>query len=458
MSKLSLLFATTVTAVACGMSAAQAVDPDRAAVADARGGKGSCNLHVSKAFGEACYAAVSSKLAAGGSAQFPNTRPGYRGSITASCSNGAVTWGESSCSPLAQPAAKATLAGTSTARSAAAPGDAGSYRIGTYYFPGWKDNQLGNPRRRPWEPLQLYVDREPLLGWYAEDSPGVMDQQLKWMRDYGLDYVVFDFLWSGDNRPLLTAGIDAYLGANDRHGVQFSLIWTNHTTFKFTKAQFQTLFTFWATRYFKHRDYVKVDGKPLVFIFSADTLDANAKAIGMTTPELVAMADDIVKPMGLPGVSFIGASTGSRYKFAGSGYQGFSAYNYHSPASAPLTPARPENLARSYVELDDSYQDQWAWMRNKAHGLYVLPMTSGWDKRPWGGSKDPKHDDSRSTPAEFRNHLLAARKFLDSNPELTRRMGVICCWNEFGEGSFIEPTKVDGMKYLEQVRDVFGGK
>ena len=53
-------------------------------------------------------------------------------------------------------------------------------------------------------------------------------------------------------------------------------------------------------------------------------------------------------------------------------------------------------------------------------------------------------------------HLLAARQFMDANPTLTRRTGVICCWNEFGEGSFIEPTKVDGLKYLEQIRAVFG--
>lgn len=83
-------------------------------------------------------------------------------------------------------------------------------------------------------------------------------------------------------------------------------------------------------------------------------------------------------------------------------------------------------------------------------------MTSGWDKRPRGGSKAPLHDDSRSTPGEFRNHLLAARAVIDKYPTLTRRMGVICCWNEYGEGSFIEPTKVDGMKYLEQIRGVFG--
>ncbi|MBK7050726.1 MAG: hypothetical protein IPH54_08055 [Rhodoferax sp.] len=42
----------------------------------------------------------------------------------------------------------------------------------------------------------------------------------------------------------------------------------------------------------------------------------------------------------------------------------------------------------------------------RADGLYVVPMTSGWDKRPWGGSKDPEHDNSISTTASLRKPHL----------------------------------------------------
>lgn len=437
-----------------------------AAQAEAFPGRGSCTIHISKTFGDACYAAASATLADGANASFPNSRPGYRGSVTATCNNGSTNWSAGSCIRIALAAnagkAEATPATASNTALAATPPAAqrgNDYRIGTYYFPGWKSNQIGNARRNPWDVIKLYTDREPQLGWYSEDDPGVMDQQLKWMHDYGIDYVVFDFLWwGGDSRPLMTAGIDAYLGAPNRHGVKFSVLWTNHTTYTFTKQQFETLFRFWATRYFRQPDYVKVDGKPVVFIFSAETLDTNAKAIGTTTQDLVALAENIAKSAGLPGVVFIGGGTGSQYDHGSSGYQGFTAYNYHSPASAPLAPSRPGNVSHNYAELDSSYQNQWAWMQKNGSGVFVLPMTSGWDRRPWGGSKDPLHDDSRSTPAEFRAHLLAARKFMDGNPDTTRRMGVICCWNEFGEGSFIEPTKVDGLKYLEQIRDVFGAR
>lgn len=434
-----------------------------------------CELRASKSFGEACYAAAGASLSDGASATFPNVRPGYRGAITATCEDGRISWSQEQCTRIAASgmlpidrlasAAPSPQAGKSTASAnparaatslATATGERSNYLIGTYYFPGWKSNQVGNARKQPWDVLKLYADREPLLGWYEEDAPGVMDRQLQWMRSYGLDYVVFDFMWSADNQPVLPAGINAYLAAQDHHGVGFSVLWANHTTYTFSKAQLEALFSFWASRYFRQPDYVKIDGKPVVFLFSGPVLDANARALGMSTAELLASADRIARAQGLPGVLFVAGSTPSTYDYRRGAYSGYSAYNYHSPATVALKPARPDNAARSFAELDASYQNQWAAMQDNGASLYIVPMTAGWDKRPWGGSKDPQHDDSRSTPEEFRQHLNAARRFMDQHAGLTRRMGVICCWNEFGEGSFIEPTRLDGFQYLQQVRDVFG--
>jgi len=87
----------------------------------------------------------------------------------------------------------------------------------------------------------------------------------------------------------------------------------------------------------------------------------------------------------------------------------------------------------------------------------MIPMSSGWDRRPWGGSKDPRRDLSVSTPDSFEAHLRAARDYMDKFPDKTQRMGVICCWNEFGEGSFVEPTKTFQMQYLKRIKKVFGG-
>ncbi|MFX9077399.1 glycoside hydrolase family 99-like domain-containing protein, partial [Acinetobacter baumannii] len=75
-------------------------------------------------------------------------------------------------------------------------------------------------------------------------------------------------------------------------------------------------------------------------------------------------------------------------------------------------------------------------------------MTSGWDKRPWGGSSDSDHDNSMGTADQFEQHLIAAKKRMDQFPAQTLKTGIICCWNEFGEGSFIEPTQQNGFDFL----------
>ena len=46
---------------------------------------------------------------------------------------------------------------------------------------------------------------------------------------------------------------------------------------------------------------------------------------------------------------------------------------------------------------------------------------------------------------------------LQSWPD-NQRVLTINCWNEWTEGSYLEPDMVHGMRYLEAIRDVFAAK
>jgi hypothetical protein len=371
-----------------------------------------------------------------------------------------VTWTNETCTAatLLSSAASAPKVGVG-AIAAAQAYSSPNYDIGVYYFGGWKDNQMGASSPTPWAALKRYPDREPLLGRYAEDSAGIMSQQLQWMRQYGIDFVVFNWYWARHNVPMLDHAVKAYLALNPKPNVKFAVQWSNHTDYNFSRDQLDAMFKYWVHNYFKRPEYQLYEGKPVVYIFSAQTWARNAAAIGLTSAQLIDRLNTIAKAMGLPGVSVIGGLWGGDKSLDYSPANGFSAltlYNYHSPANIALQPTRKGNFSRSFAELHQSYANQWQWMIKNTTPKYIVPMTSGWDKRPWGGSSDPLHDDSRSLPVEFAQHLQAAKAFMDSNAGRTLRTGVICCWNEFGEGSFIEPTKVDGVKYLEPVRDAFG--
>ena len=62
-----------------------------------------------------------------------------------------------------------------------------------------------------------------------------------------------------------------------------------------------------------------------------------------------------------------------------------------------------------------------------------------------------------NTPARFRAALQKTKQRLMARPRGPRILN-INCWNEWTEGSYLEPDVVNGMKYLEAVRDVFGAK
>lgn len=333
---------------------------------------------------------------------------------------------------------------------------ADDYQIGVYYFPGWKEKQVGAPSAAPWEPIKAFPEREPALGWYDDGSDEVMAQQLDWMHGAGIDFVVFDWYYVQGRRVLLEHALAAYMRSPNRAKVKFSILWANHSGMPKSQQDWESMVQYWVRYYFPRPEYMRTNGRPAVFIFSADTLRKQAESFGTTPKILIAAAQVIAKEAGLPGIDFI-AGTGAYLSMIDSaakdaGYAAFSAYNYNQGPLAPL-----DKPSHSYKELDQGYQAHWRRFAEKGSLPLVVPMTSGWDRRPWGGSRDPLHDNSLSTPQEFSLHLQAAKTFMDANSSLTRRMGVICCWNEFGEGSFIEPTKKMGSAYLDQVKRVFGG-
>lgn len=320
------------------------------------------------------------------------------------------------------------------------------YQVGVYYFPGWRAGLKAAPAMEPWQRLKSYKNREPLLGWYDDGAVDVMNQQLGWMHDYGLSYVAFDWYWGG-GKVHLEHGLRAYFAAPNRSKVPFALLWANHDAAPTSRADFLAMVQYWIDQYFKRNEVFRIEGRPVVFIFDHAALEEKARRFGASVSGLLADAQGLMVKASLPPIFFVG-STFNTPKAATFGYDATSTYNYHGLR-------RPSH---NYRELVTDYAETWRFQAGR-HGVpYIVPMTQGWDRRPWGGSKDPAHDGSGGDPATFEEHLKAARAFMDERPAETMRMGVICCWNEFGEGSYIEPTKAEGFAYLERVKAVFGKK
>jgi hypothetical protein len=327
-------------------------------------------------------------------------------------------------------------------------------QVGVYYFPGWRGTADKAPEERPWFKIKPFKEREPLQGWYQEGDVDVMQQQLAYMAGAGISFVAFDWYFGTDNLPSLDHAINAYLKAPNKSRVQFSLLWANHTGSPNSMNNFNAMLDLWLSRYMNQPEMLKIDGKPVVFVFSPAALAQDAAGFGTTPEALLKHAQERARAKGLPGIYFVVClqsddELGKTVIKPDSGYSAISAYNLHWLPGA-------KHPSHSFAELDAAFQSHWKRYRSLLPMPLIVPMMAGWDKRPWGGSEDdPLHDNSVGTPDEFEAHLKRGQDEIYRSPAGEPRLGVICCWNEFGEGSFIEPTRQMGTALIDRVRKVF---
>ena len=93
---------------------------------------------------------------------------------------------------------------------------------------------------------------------------------------------------------------------------------------------------------------------------------------------------------------------------------------------------------------------------------YHPNVTMGWDSWPRVPADQPFAFGPypalplivKNSPAAFRDALSAARSFVETHPT-SQGILTINAWNEWTEGSYLEPDAAHGMAYLEAIREVF---
>ena len=112
----------------------------------------------------------------------------------------------------------------------------------------------------------------------------------------------------------------------------------------------------------------------------------------------------------------------------------------------------------------DEYFTHWDKAKEEYGVPYYPNVTMGWDATPrcdlnskWEDVGYPfMNTIGNNTPENFKTALKKTKEKLLSDPKGPKILN-INCWNEWTEGSYLEPDIVNGMKYLEAVNDVFGG-
>ncbi len=386
--------------------------------------------------------------------------------------------------------------GCDGARAGAAPART---EIGVYYFPNYhpgdaRNTRLKGPAWSEWELVKNAKPRfpgheqpkVPLWGYADESDPQVMAQKIDAAADHGIDAFIFDWYYYNDG-PFLEAALDeGYLKAPNRARLKFALMWANHDWLdlhpyargspqtllypgKVSPEAFDAICDHIIRDYFSQPTYWTIDGKPYFSFYdlskllddfgsilatraALDRFRAKARAAGLTGIHLNAVMWG--QPI-LPGEN---KPLNAAQLVKDLGFDSVTSYVWIHHVQLP-------EMQTDFNVARDAYNAYWTTAAT-AYGVPYFPNVSmGWDPSPRARQSDAygnfgypfTNTITGNTPAHFKEASMIARDRLARPPYAAGlRVLTINSWNEWTEGSYIEPDTRYGFQYLEAIRDVFG--
>ena len=373
------------------------------------------------------------------------------------------------------------------------------------------DSAYPEKKREPIDPREVSLPEAERVspGWYNDLDPEVFAAQMNNIADAGIDFVGFPWFtsmaipWCSEETGRCQeeeAGAERFLKLDKatRSRLQYYVEWESKWDISKIEdgslsveqipqphelKEWEAIVTYWVTNHLEDDRYLYEDGKPVVNIGSLYFLKRIAQWIYADDhlSEVEAMkrmlddGEDLVRSLtkgrvkGVFWMAMDHAAPYVRYQAPQIGIDGLTAYGYH--AALEHDGADEGDSSTSYEELIDYYATNWAWVRDNTQvgedGAtampYWVPVTAGWDPSPRVYRNTEKrilhepsdHDNSYSTPSQWRTHLERAYQFVAQNPNRTQNTVMVCCWNEYEEGTIVEPTKLWGTKYLDALSQVF---
>jgi len=317
---------------------------------------------------------------------------------------------------------------------------------------GWSDDTkwANNLKPEQWHyRLPFYAKVSEGKFEVRSDNQEVMDQEIKYASDAGLDY--WAFCYSDDEiREKKKIGVSLLLSSPYRDRINFSVILLGGS--KEWPGEVNHLISL-----FKEPTYQKIlGGRPLVYWFYLESfpetfgsakaaqeaisyLRAEAVKAGLKPPYLVAMSP----PNGGKDLDYLG----------------FDAMSAYTKSEDSQTTERKEYPYSQLAKINRDY-----WEACKATGKDVVPIVNtGWDARPrwwdtelmklYKGGERPWF--AEATPSDIAANLRDAIEWNKGNPVAGKPNAVIIyAWNETDEGGWLVPTLSEGTARLDAIKEV----
>ncbi len=303
-----------------------------------------------------------------------------------------------------------------------------SYDIGVYYYPWYFNDFHGGQYLR----RHLVPPQEPNLGQYNDRDESIIKQHLSWSRYAGINLWVTSW-WGPGSREDVTI-LNSILQHPDLGDFKIALFYeTEGRTSSFTDySSLGTDITYLTEHYFGHPNYMKIDGKPVLFIYLTRVLSARGtlqksldtirKAASDANFSLYIVGDYVFgSPPNVPGdISLLDGVT-----------------NYDVYGSMDAT----GYATQTKVDLYFANQASWKLLADSADVAFIPAVTPGFNDRAVRNGHAPlsrKLDNNQEFGSLFRVMIQKAKNLTDSSID---RLIMVTSWNEWHEDTQIEPVK-----------------
>jgi hypothetical protein len=372
--------------------------------------------------------------------------------------------------------------------------------IAAYYYPGMHPDPRWDKNKYPgfteWDEIKAAKPRfpghiqpkTPVWGYQNEAKPEVMAQKIAAAADHGVNVFIFDWYYYNDGPYLDGALDDGFLQASNNARIKFALMWANHDWYdiqgynpadnnlkllypgKVTPATWDKICDLVIVRYFKHPSYWLVDGKPYFSIYEMSQFLDSFGSIENARAALDKFRAK-VRAAGFPGLHVNAIVWGEP--------------NLPGGKTPPGWPKLCRDLAldslTSYtwvhhgaLNFDTFPVSDYVWGRRKYLSFWARAQTDysipyfpnamlNWDNSPraaanadWSRPASPVVNPvvTGNTPAAFAQSLEIIKKRLLAAPTQPKII-TINAWNEWPEGSCLEPAQQYGYGYLDAIKSVF---
>lgn len=367
-----------------------------------------------------------------------------------------------------------------------------AYYFGNYHVDPRNEKAHG-PRWTEWNLVRAATPRFPghhqpkipLWGYEDESDPQVFEKKIAAAHANKLNALIFDWYWYKDG-PFLNAPLErGYLGASNNKNLKFALMWANHDWYDIQPAKLDgsarlqfagavSLDTFnemsdKLLKLFQHPSHLTIEGAPYFSIYeiyrfiegmggvrqaaaALDMLRSKARAIGLPGVHLNAVTWGVQLLPGQSEVSNLPELLKQLKIDSTTSY----VWIHHAELGHNFT-AECADIRRQY----EVYRDGVA---AELKTVYFPNVSVGWDPTP----RTCQTDNFRlagypfmpvivnNSPQAFEEALRSAKKFAIDHLPSGKRLITINSWNEWTEGSYLEPDQEHGTAYLEAIRRVFG--